>query len=268
MKYFFDTEFIEGKQPVFLPFSTISIGKTKPTIDLISIGIKAEDGREYYAISKDFNLKEAWTRKDIKYEVDKCGVKVIHDYWLNTNVLTPIFWDLYTREYPPSVTSSVTHLSYKICKSLLKKYGKSNDQIAEEVCHFIDQRYVDVNYPKKGFIYPGDTSIKKVNTTNLEFYAYYGDYDWVVFCWLFGKMLDLPKGFPMYCNDLKQILEEKSEKYILDNMFNPVVNVNWPEKMTSDILKMDKNYPKEINSHNALGDARWNFALYNFLEKI
>ena len=61
MKYFLDTEFIEGNQKRFF-------GKTKPTIDLISIGMVAEDGREYYAISKDFNLKEAWNRYDIVTE--------------------------------------------------------------------------------------------------------------------------------------------------------------------------------------------------------
>ena len=55
MKYFIDTEFLEGTQRK----GFMGMGKTKPTIDLISIGIVCEDGREYYAISKDFNLKEA-----------------------------------------------------------------------------------------------------------------------------------------------------------------------------------------------------------------
>lgn len=30
------------------------------------------------------------------------------------------------------------------------------------------------------------------------------DYDWVVFCWLFGPMVELPKGWPKFCRDLKQ----------------------------------------------------------------
>ena len=42
-----------------------------------------------------------------------------------------------------------------------------------------------------------------------EFYGYYADYDWVVFCWLFGSMIDLPKGFPMYCKDIKQMIDDK-----------------------------------------------------------
>ena len=61
MRYYLDTEFLEGTQKSFF-------GKTKPIIDLISIGIVSEGGREYYAISKDFNLKEAWNRYDIVTE--------------------------------------------------------------------------------------------------------------------------------------------------------------------------------------------------------
>ena len=51
MKYFLDTEFLEGTQKKWF-------GQTKPTIDLISIGIVCEDGREYYAVVDpiDINL--------------------------------------------------------------------------------------------------------------------------------------------------------------------------------------------------------------------
>lgn len=38
----------------------------------------------------------------------------------------------------------------------------------------------------------------------IEFWADYGSYDWVVLCQLFGRMIDLPKGWPMYINDLQQ----------------------------------------------------------------
>lgn len=44
MKYFLDTEFYED-------------GKT---IDMISIGIVAEDGREYYAVNADFDWDRLW----------------------------------------------------------------------------------------------------------------------------------------------------------------------------------------------------------------
>lgn len=44
MKYFFDTEFHEDGR----------------TIDLISIGIVAEDGREYYAINRECDFDRIW----------------------------------------------------------------------------------------------------------------------------------------------------------------------------------------------------------------
>jgi hypothetical protein len=37
-----------------------------------------------------------------------------------------------------------------------------------------------------------------------EFWAYYADYDWVALCQLYGTMMDLPKGWPMFCMDLQQ----------------------------------------------------------------
>jgi hypothetical protein len=40
-----------------------------------------------------------------------------------------------------------------------------------------------------------------------EIWAYYADYDWVALCQLFGTMMDLPKGWPMYCRDVKQLCD-------------------------------------------------------------
>lgn len=71
-----------------------------------------------------------------------------------------------------------------------------------------------------------------------EFWAYYADYDWVVLCQLFGKMIDLPKGWPMYCRDIKQLC---------DSLGNPRL----PEQGKGE--------------HHALADARWNKQAYEFL---
>jgi len=90
-----------------------------------------------------------------------------------------------------------------------------------------------------------------------------------LFCSLFGKMIDLPKGFPMYCKDLKQTLDEKNfwwfsqdeefkKKYCLDNKLFSI----------EDNLKSLSNYPKQTNEHNALDDAKWNFELYKFLNSL
>ncbi len=36
-----------------------------------------------------------------------------------------------------------------------------------------------------------------------QFWAWYGSYDWVLVCQMFGTMTDLPKHFPMFVRDLK-----------------------------------------------------------------
>lgn len=236
MKYFLDTEFHEyKKKPLF--------SKGINTIELISIGIVAEDGREYYAISKDFDIKKAWDNE-----------------WLRQNVLNSIWKDLIKNQ---SISNRDFRFNYKSLKTIIKKYAKTNKEIAEEVCQFIDARYIDNEDHSKGFMYPIGTSIKEVKTVNVEFYGYYSDYDWVVFCWLFGRMIDLPKGFPMYCIDLKQILDEKAIS------FEPLINsniINIEEKIA--FIKNALDYPKQINEHNALADAKWNHELYKFLSIV
>lgn len=64
-----------------------------------------------------------------------------------------------------------------------------------------------------------------------QIWGYYADYDWVALCQLFGRMIDLPKHFPMYALDLKQFAVMQG---------NP---------------KLPK--PGKSNEHNALHDARW-----------
>ena len=269
MKYFLDTEFIEGTQEKrVLGFKV----KTKPTIDLISIGIVCEDNREYYAISKDFNLKEAWNRYDIKTSHITFGLEY-KVYWLRDNVLKPIYKELHDKEnlyakqalhranvYIPETKFDFT---YKNLKKLINKYGKTNKQIAEEVKQFClpTKGFLRDKYELKNGILDKNWDFTKMNTyekqfnkeyessKHPEFYAYYADYDWVAFCWLFGKMIDLPKGFPMYCIDLKQVLETKTEEL---------------EQTITDL----KTYPKQTNKHNALSDALYCKHLYNFLNTL
>lgn len=62
--------------------------------------------------------------------------------------------------------------------------------------------------------------------------AYFGAYDHVVLCQLFGSMVDLPDGFPKFTFDLKQRMTEKG-------------------------LKKEHLPEQETGNHNALHDARW-----------
>lgn len=71
-----------------------------------------------------------------------------------------------------------------------------------------------------------------------EFWGYYADYDWVVLCRLYGRMIDLPSGWPMFCMDIKQVAEEHG---------NP------------------KLPTQESAEHHALADAAWNRLAHHWL---
>lgn len=180
MKYFLDCEFIEGFHKPFF-------GKRRHFIDLISIGIVAEDGREYYAISTEFNSNDA-------------------DDWVKKNVI---------QKLPNKIAPYPESSPRERRESLL---WRKNKTIAIDILNFV---------------WGADAQPK--------FYGYYSDYDWVLFCSLFGRMIDLPKGFPMYCMDIKQMMEERG----LTNEWKNQVCPDGPDE------------------HNALADAKWNMRLYN-----
>ena len=283
MKYFYDTEFLEGAQKK----RWWSIEKVKPTIDLISIGIVCEDGREYYAISKDFNLKEAWNRYDVleqtpfeKYN----GFKGKKSYWIRENVLIPIFFELAERDFHNIHFKDEWIYEGKIVdlnvfktndkwtsdiawfKKIINKYGKTNNQISKEIKNFcyLDKETID----NGGQIVSASFIPNKY--PNIQLYGYYSAYDHVALCWLFGKMIDLPKGMPMITHDLKQNLNEVANTYLSKTLSAPIVSSDWHPNYALDNLKQDfkSHYPKQENEHNALSDAKWNFELYKFLEKV
>lgn len=219
MKYFIDTEFIEGfHKPLF--------GKRRHFIDLISIAIVAEDGREYYAVSNEWKFRDA-------------------DKWVQENVILPL--------YHQTVVGDNRN-RYDL-ENFQKSYGKSNKQIAQETFEFCtgdtlqlkDARYYKISYENH----------------KIEFYAYYADYDWVVFCSLFGRMIDLPKGFPMYCRDLKQMLDDKIKSNTLP--YYKFDYKSFEHRLAS--VKESGDYPKQLIEHDALDDARWNMRLYEFLTR-
>lgn len=223
MKYFLDTEFIEGFHKPFF-------GKKRHFIDLISIGIVAEDGREYYAVSNEFNPKDA-------------------DRWVKQNVLYPI-----AKTYIPDVIRRTMHIDRLVRVSNPK--AKSNKQIAEEIFQFCTEDVLSIEKAKYYNI------VKK----DIEFYGYYSDYDWVVFCSLFGRMIDLPEGFPMYCKDLKQTLDEKVNSKNFEEKNTVVIAAPTEDRVT--YIKLHPKYPKQENEHNALDDAKWNFKLFKFLQTL
>lgn len=255
MKYYIDFEFIEGfHKPLF--------GKRRHFIDMISVGIVCDDGREYYAISNEYRYKDA-------------------NEWVQDNVIVPMY-----RKEMPWFKQQFTNIK------TFHKYtdkSKSNKQISKDIWDFCITVGLDKNdFSKKqvkrvaektGVLITGDE-------TPIEFYGYYSDYDWVLLCSLFGRMIDLPKGFPMYCRDLKQSLDEAVDninqlqlskfvvgsntgKWTTSEIPKSIIDIkNWDKESKLELLKSQQGYPKQENEHNALADAKWNKKLHDFINSL
>lgn len=167
MKIWYDCEFLEDGR----------------TIDLISIGMVAEDGREYYAVSR------AAGGRPLRQRIRR------HD-WLMANVV-------------PSLPKAHGDWNLYMPRRWLFNYSdpcvKPPQQIARDITTFI------LAVPKP------------------ELWAWYGAYDHVVLCQLFGTMMDLPAGIPKMTHDLKQ---------------------------EADRLHLSLPDMPGVTEHNALSDAR------------
>ena len=173
-RYYFDTEFDDNQET----------GR----INLISIGIVCDDGRELYLINKDCDHREcnAWVRANVLPQLPPMLVPPAH-------VPGP---------YDPSTR------------------WRSHVQIRDAVQAFI----LDDGNP-------------------VEIWAYFASYDWVIFCQLWGEMINLPKHFPKFVRDLKT--------YALD--------VGFTGKF--------KELLPDTGHHDALCDARWNHDVHEILRK-
>ena len=268
-KFFIDCEFVEGIIPQqILGFNIPTwISKPLPNIQMISIGIVSEDlfmteeevksidkenhrftssskrNKEYYAISKDFNLKAAWDNE-----------------WIRVNVLKPIYNKVgYARLKD---NSNPNNFNLQNMQVTINSVGKTNQQIAKEITEFVytceiqnDDRYNDKTFivrtldeDRLYLVNHKDGCHPCCNVSDfksIQFYGYYSASDWVAFYQLFGKMIDLPKGFPKYCNDLKMEADRI-----------------WRE--TGKDTKFDK--PKD--AHNALVGAHFNYNFHKFLNTL
>lgn len=171
------------------------------TIDLISIGMVREDGQELYAIAEEIQ-----TDRDIH-------AKIVGHGWLMENVIP----HLPLGEPPADVTS------------VLREVFKLKDFT------------LDLDHPA---VLPRRVIAKIVRTflgDNPELWAWCGAYDHVCLAQLWGPMIRLPQGIPMWTNDLRQ------EAHRLGN---PTV----PEQ--------------PADAHNALADARHLVTIDRFLAEI
>lgn len=185
------------------------------SITLISIGLVTDDGREYYAVNGDL---EELGRPDDKITTWE---SIKRHPWLMKNVVPhlPITdrnsverWNANSSPlFGPHPTLIGVHLDYDDTNV------KPRYVIANEVRDFIRAAGPDV-----------------------ELWANYGAYDHVALCWLWGRMIELPEGIPMWTNDLRQ------------------------ERLRLGEPEM----PRQVDGeHNALEDARHNRDMARFLDE-
>jgi hypothetical protein len=167
MRYFIDTEFIENGR----------------TIDLISVAICAEDGREYYA------------------QRDRAPFKDAGDF-VARNVLPHLeHFDLGKRERSCRRGEGVVIRGVKYTAMCCGPNGFATSP----PCPWRAPR--DLMDDILAFCDPARHGPP-------EFWGYYAAYDWVALCQLFGTMDDLPRGWPMYCHDYRAWLDEHALEHI------------------------------------------------------
>ncbi|UNZ20636.1 3'-5' exoribonuclease [Streptomyces sp. 891-h] len=166
------------------------------TIELISIGMVCDDDREYYAVNSD----APWDR-------------IRKNDWLIRNVLPslPITGRTSIDSYLKVPANSYPKPPLDMVGADTKDIQvKPHWAIANEVRDFIQAAGPDV-----------------------ELWANYGAYDHVCLAQLWGRMIDLPSGVPMFTNDIQQEARR--------------LGFGW-----------DELPQQESGEHNALADARHN----------
>jgi len=88
-----------------------------------------------------------------------------------------------------------------------------------------------------------DSIIGFVGAERPEFWAYFGEYDWIVLRQLFGDMFAWPQGWPLLCMDVEQ----------------------W--RLQLDVG--DGALPPQLSApHDALNDAIWTRLVWQHLRKV
>lgn len=130
-QYFYDCEFIEDGV----------------TIELVSIGVVDEYGREFYAVSTEFDPSRAIP-------------------WVRDNVLN-------------------------LLPSPADKAWRSRARIRDELLEFLTE-------PLRGR-----------SQETIELWAWYGAYDHVALCQLWGAMPALPRAIPRFTKELRQLWDDQ-----------------------------------------------------------
>lgn len=152
MRYWYDCEFLEDGS----------------TITPISIGIVAEDGREYYAVEAYANDRPAYA-------------KIRRHDWLMENVVPHL--PLVPTMYRPTRGDELGWFILDQNDPAVKP----RRHIAEEVRDFL------LNHPPNELV---------------ELWGWYSAYDHIMLAQLFGPMAAMPKGIPWLTYDLQQLMHD------------------------------------------------------------
>lgn len=165
-------------------------------------------------------------------------------------------------------------------------FQKANEWVLDNVYPHISIKYIEDRYQYIGtsknfyscFENIGNDIVEFIgDDSNIEFWGYYSDYDWVVFCQVFGTMVDLPKGKRIctYCKRivLEHLIDEKGIHLCADtNQYTYSKIVGKFPMFCYDLKQLammlgNPQLPKQTSTeHNALEDSRWNKEAYNFLK--
>lgn len=239
---YIDTEFIEGKQSpkgwrgrVLRWLDRCGLVRLSHTIQLVSIGLVGLDGRELFLVSTDFNPDDAdrWVKSNVLTQLPphQARQELAPGLLLGTSHVAPLY--LPNAEIARYVLRYVWPMSY--LAELLNQATRTFvyqawglDELTDGIGSYLSREQA-LNLLAEQYLYAGSITP--------TFVADYGAYDWVVFCRLFGRMIDLPKYFPMFVVDLQQ--EALRVGYSTEEMG-----------------------PRNDNSHDALGDAHHNMAVH------
>lgn len=180
--YTYDTEFYENGS----------------TIELVSIGIVAEDGRTYYAVDADLPVDSLKS-----------------DPWLCQNVWAHL----------PIVSSDGKLISRDVDSLATAKLDMTSA--------LVKPKWVIANEVRE-FLLHNAVFEGSLISNQPELWAYYGSYDHVVLAQLWGRMINLPKGIPMWTREIMELVDNPDRGWVT---------------------------PSNNQEHHALADARWNMAV-------
>ncbi len=185
------------------------------TIEPISVGIVCGDGREYYGVNGDVDL-----------------LKLKGSPWLIANVLPHLplngrgALEQYLDPAPEDIVPR-TDLLALVDLDRTHTNVRTRQQIADEVRSFILAPYLESDH-----------------VVEIELWADYAAYDHVALAQLYGRMIDLPDGFPMFTRDV----QDYARHLAVEGEYLP--------------------QPADDADHHALADAHLTRSRWRFLHQV